>query len=506
MLAAALMRWFPPSTWNAIPFLDDWPARFQGTVDGVHSLRHAALAGWRWEFLGGYPLANDAGQALTLWAALPIAVFGGPAGFHFTHVLLALVIPALAWWSARVTSGAGRDAAWLASGVAAIFCAGYLSPLVRTGDTHLLAGAVAAFATLTAARALRAADAEGDHGGPVPAFALVASLTLTGLGPPAFFLYTLVLLAVDAAVARDGRSMRRALVAAGAAVVAGLPATWDLWRYPSLFLSQRSAWHPAADAAVLVPMLAAPLLAVLMVRGGRLRAIACGITLAAALALSMRVSFHPVPHVRSVRDVDAPLVDHLAGFDGDLVVVEDPSSSGARYAALLPAATGKRLYSGMWRAASPALATAADLDGEMQRWGVRHVLAWSRPTVGLLDASPVFQLLEDGGHWQHYAYLRAPLDPGPDGWPAILQRAVSFASPRRIVAMSSPSARTFTPPGARGSGGSRFRSSTRTASWPSPAPRDGDYDVELVYPRRLWLIPAAVAAAILGMLIVRMLR
>ena len=38
------------------------------------------------------------------------------------------------------------------------------------------------------------------------------------------------------------------------------------------------------------------------------------------------------------------------------------------------------------------------------------------------------------------------------------------------------------------------------------APRDGDYDVALVYPRRLWLIPAAVAAAILGVLIVRMLR
>jgi hypothetical protein len=38
------------------------------------------------------------------------------------------------------------------------------------------------------------------------------------------------------------------------------------------------------------------------------------------------------------------------------------------------------------------------------------------------------------------------------------------------------------------------------------APRDGDYDVELDYPRRLWLLPAAVAAAILGVLIVRMLR
>ena len=110
-----------------------------------------------------------------------------PAGFHLTHLLLLAVIPALAWWSVCVTAGASRDAAWLAAGVAAIFCVGYASPLVRTGDTQVLAGAVAAFATLTAARALRASDVEGLQGGLVPAFALVVSLALAGIGPPAFF-------------------------------------------------------------------------------------------------------------------------------------------------------------------------------------------------------------------------------------------------------------------------------------------------------------------------------
>jgi hypothetical protein len=511
VLAAAFMRWFPPSTWSAIPFLEDWPARFQGTVDGVHLLRHAALAGWRWEYLGGYPIANDAGQALTLWAALPIAVLGGPAGFHLTHLLLALVIPALAWWSARVTGGAGRDAAWLAAGVAAIFCAGYVSPLVRTGDTHVLAGAVAAFATLTAARALRASDVEGSQGGLVPALALVVSLTLAGLGPPAFFLYTLLLLAVDAAVARDGRSLRRAIVAAGAAVIAGLPATWDLWRYPSGFLASRPGWHPAGDAAVLVPMLAAPLLALLMVRRGRLRAVACGVTLAAAIGLLARTSFQPVPHVRSARDAAAALVDRVARFDGDLVVVEDTFTAGAPYPAhveaLLPAATGKRLYTGMWRGGRPTPeATAYELDREMQRWGVRHVLAWSEPVVRFMDASPLFQLLEENGRWRHYEYVRPPLDSGPGRLAGYspLGGAVRIAAAHRgdVVTI-----RTHFHPAWRARTGKQaiplFDADGQLAF---AAPRDGDYDVELVYPRRLWLIPAAVAAAILGVLIVRMLR
>ena len=506
VLAAAFMRWFPPSTWRAIPFLEDWPARFQGTVDGVHHLRHAAFAGWRWEFLGGYPLANDAGRALTPWAALPIAVFGGPAGFHLTHLLLIALIPALAWWSARATGGAGRDAAWLAAGVAAIFCAGYASPLVRTGDTHLLAAAVAAFATLTAARILRAGDVEGVPGGLRPASAFVVSLALVGVGPPAFFLYTLLLLAVDAAVARSGRSLRRAIAAAGAAVIAGLPVTWDLWRYPSLFLASRPAWQPAGDAAVLAPMLAAPLLALTMVRRGRLGAVACGVTLAAAIGLSARMSLEPVPHISRVRDADAALVDRMARLDGDLVVVEDPVTAGARCAALVPAATGKRLYSGMWHAGrSLREASAGELDREMQRWGVRHALAWSKPVVRFLDASPLFQLVEDNGRWQHYEYVRPPLEPGPG-------RLASYSPLGGMVRVTGAhrgevvTVRTNFHPAWRARMEGRvvplFDADRQLAF---AAPRDGDYDVELVYPRRLWLIPAAVAAAILGVLIVRAL-
>ena len=55
----AVAIWFPPSTWTQIPFLDNWPARFQSTVDGIALLKRVAVAGWHWAFLGGYHASSD---------------------------------------------------------------------------------------------------------------------------------------------------------------------------------------------------------------------------------------------------------------------------------------------------------------------------------------------------------------------------------------------------------------------------------------------------------------
>lgn len=504
-LFAACLRWFPPSTWTQIPFLGDWPARYQATLEGVRLLRHAAFSGWRWEFLGGYPIANDLGQALTAWAALPAAVLGGPAGFHLAHLLLVAAIPALAWWSARVTGAADRDASWLAAGVAALLSAGYASPLVRSGDTEVLAGAVAAFATVTAARAVRSAAADGGPIGLVPALAFVAALALAGCGPPAFFVYTLLLLAVDAAAARDVRSLARASVAVGAALVAGLPLTWDLWRYPSLFLASPPAWHPVRDAAVLAPMAAAPVLGALMARRGRFRTIAIGVTLVAAIALAPRTSFQPVPHVRSARDLDSTLVDRVARLDDELVMVEGTFAAGppfpAHLEALLPAATGKRLYAGMWERRPPM----PYRDPDLQRWRIRHLLVWSDAAKHYLDASAPFQLRDEHGVWDHYEYVR-PVDPAAgtfvrrDPLGAVFR--VAGAHRGDVVSIRTnyhPAWRAH----AQGQPVPLFDADGQLAF---ASPRDGDYDVALDYPRRLWLIPSAVAALILGGLVIQMLR
>jgi len=58
--------WFPPSTWTQIPFLDNWPARFQSTVDGIALLKRVAVAGWHWAFLGGYHASSDLPVTLTV--------------------------------------------------------------------------------------------------------------------------------------------------------------------------------------------------------------------------------------------------------------------------------------------------------------------------------------------------------------------------------------------------------------------------------------------------------
>src|SRR4051794_9930778 len=95
LLAGSFLIWFPPPTWSQIPFLDNWPARYQATIDGLSLYRQGVAAGWEWHFLGGYHSSSDVTVTLSALAALPVALFGGPAGFHVLHLLLLLSIPAL---------------------------------------------------------------------------------------------------------------------------------------------------------------------------------------------------------------------------------------------------------------------------------------------------------------------------------------------------------------------------------------------------------------------------
>src|SRR5688572_4006059 len=53
-LAVLFFVWFPFRTWSEIPFLDNWPARYQSTLRGVHLLTRGAFVGWQWDYLGGY--------------------------------------------------------------------------------------------------------------------------------------------------------------------------------------------------------------------------------------------------------------------------------------------------------------------------------------------------------------------------------------------------------------------------------------------------------------------
>ncbi|MFN8058136.1 MAG: hypothetical protein U0Q12_03165 [Vicinamibacterales bacterium] len=59
LLVVSFFIWFPSTTWSQIPFLDNWPARYQSTVDALALYRQGVAAGWEWHFLGGYHLLSD---------------------------------------------------------------------------------------------------------------------------------------------------------------------------------------------------------------------------------------------------------------------------------------------------------------------------------------------------------------------------------------------------------------------------------------------------------------
>jgi hypothetical protein len=601
-LFTCFMFWFPPSTWTRIPFLDDWPPRFQSTVEGVRLLRDAAFSGWRWEFLGGYPIATDVTQDLTAWAALPMLLFGSEAGFHVAHLVLFAAIPALVWWDVRLDGSDDADVASLSAGLAAIFSANYSYFLIRSGDTNSLTGAVAALATLVAARAARA----GVRGASV---ALVGALTLTNYSHRGFFLYALLFLALDAAVAWDRRSLRRAAIATAAALVGGLPVTWDLWRYPQYFIANNVSLHPApfelagflrkvyyntellllpgrwfndftgltnvflpvvvftawrargrarfyAAATIgvvclvrliydsfgyvflrpiiFLPMFIAPPLAWFILRRAGRRGLA--LALVALVSLYIQVWFGPVPHVRSVRDFDPALVDRLAGLDGDLVLVENafhrdvdvspattsvPTPFPAHFEALLPAATGTRLYAGMWdgwqwtpyrdqvfangtfRGRALRDVPVAELERELHKWGIQHLLVWSDPATQYLGAAGQFRLRGRFGRWSDYEYAGPRL-----GAPGTLVHRDSFGGIVRVIGAERGqvvTVRTNFHPAWRAHAEGRpvtlFNAEGQLAF---AAPRGGDIEVGLVYPRRLWLLPVAVGGLLLGAIGMRM--
>jgi len=602
LLLVAFFCWFPPATWGAVPFLDDWPPRFQSTLEGVALLRTGTFSGWRWDFLGGYPMVSDVTQDLTVWAAAPMMIFGAAAGFHLTHLLLFGAIPALVWWDLS-RDPADAEVAWTAAGLAALFSANYSYFLIRSGDTNSLTGAVATLATLVAARAARASRAGG--------VALILALTLANYSHRGFFLYAIVLLGVDAACARDWRSVLRGAVAVAVALVAGLPVTWDLYRYPSYFIANNVGLHPMPFDAlhfarrvyynvellvrpgrwfndftgltnislpillytawratnrprfyaiatiavvgmvrfnheslgyallrpiILLPLLLAPPLAWFIVR----RAYpALAIALLAFCALYIQVWFGPVPHVRDIREFNPPLVDRLAQLPDDMVLIEnawhrdadvDPVAISVRtpfeahFEALLPAATGKRLYAGMWdgwqwtpyrdqvlangafRGRALRAVPVAEVERELRRWNVTRVLVWSEPARQYFEASRRFQRSWQTAAWTEFhlpegSSTHAALSPEHRTPSGAIVRVPSAAQGERLVIAVNyhPAWRAF-------DGDREIALSDAGGQLAFDAPRSGPLEVRLVYPPKRWLLLLALSALVAGVALIRVIR
>ena len=600
-LLFAFFRWFPFATWRLVPFLDDWPPRFQSTVEGCRLLQSLALSGWRWAFLGGYPIVTDVSQDLTAWAAIPMWLLGPAIGFHATHLLLFLAIPALVrldLWIAREDD----DVETMAAGLAALFSTGFSYFLIRSGDTNSLAGVVAATATIVAAHGAR----QGTRGARL---AMIVALTVTNYSHRGFFVYALLFLVLDALLARDWRSAGRAAVAAIAALLASLPVTWDLWRYPAYFIVNNVELNPAPFAwrafllktyynvellvrpgrwfndytglvnvflpvvafaawrgrgrirfyafatlgvvalvrlnyssfgyaflrpIHLLPVFVAPVLAWFILRCTGARPLA--ISLITVLALYIQVWLVSVPHVRSVSDFDAALVERLKGLDGHLVLIENafhrdvdtspdrsslPTPFDVHYEALLPDETGKRFYAGMWdgwqwtpyrdqlfangtfrgRALSEVPVPA--LVAELRRWGVSHLLVWSEPAKAYLRSSGELAARWQTTRWQEFELLNADVRSVVTArGDAVLEGVNPFGAQVRLKNAQRGAqviVRTNYHPAWRARNGTALLAvSDVNGQLAFPAPADGDSIVELQYPARRWLIAVALAAVVAG--------
>jgi hypothetical protein len=226
LLVTAFLFSFPPSTWQRLPFNDDWVPRYQSTVDGIRLLQRGAVVGWQWAFLGGYQTSADLTQSLTILGAAPMLIAGDRLGFHLLHLLLVAGIPLLVYIDLSLDGR--RDLALLSAFFALICTVGMFGTIMPSGDTNSIAGVLTATTAILGSRLARAGRR---WGGAV----LVLGLTLTLYSHGAFFLYTGVYLALESLFYRDWRMAARAAAAALVAVVASLPQYIEMLRYPDYF-------------------------------------------------------------------------------------------------------------------------------------------------------------------------------------------------------------------------------------------------------------------------------
>jgi hypothetical protein len=602
LLLGALCWWFPPSAWTRIPLPDDWPPRYQSTIETIDLLRHATVSGWQWFYLGGYHMSSDITQNLGVLGWLPMTVLGPRAGFHLLQLLLFFAVPAIVYLDLR--NETPRAWAPLAAGLACLVAWNLSYMFVRSGDTNSVAGLACTALVIVASRASR----EGARWG-WPA--LVLSVVLTAYSHAGFVMYAFVFVLLDAACARDARTVWRGLAAFAIGGLASLPSAWELLRYPSYFnfnnvvYDRESAqavtplirkiyynvellWLPgrwnndytgltavflpvigyvawrerrtragfyAAGAIVAELMLrlnapqfgyvfirpmhmlaffTAPVIAWFLVRAVTDRRLAWSVV--ALVAIYIQIVFPRIPHIDSVRDFNAPLVDRIAQADGALVLLEnnphrdmdaDPSTSsapsafGIHYEALVGTATGRRLYAGYWdgwqwcpwRGQTLAGGTllgrrvdrlpATRFDEEMRRWGIRHLFVWSDVSVAYLRGRG-FQEVWQSDRWHEFRVDSDGRDVVTSSGTArltglhalgadIVLHGVDVGS-EVVVRMNYHPAWTLWNDGVEipvydRNGQLAFKAGLR------------DGTVRLAYPRRRWLAALASAALVAGLLI-----
>lgn len=603
LLGGLFFVWFPPHTWQDIPFLDNWPARYLSTVQGIELLKRGAVAGWQWSYLGGYHLSSDVTQSLSVLALVPVALFGSAPGFHALHFILFLALPLLVFWDLAAED---RETRYVAAGITAVVTAGFSYLLLRSGDTNSLGGLACTMFTLVASRA---ASRGARWGGPV----LLCSLVLLNYVHAGFLLYAVLFLAVEAWFYRDSTRLVRALLAAACAFVAGLPQYWESWRYPQYFIPNNVMFDPGVSfewtafarkmyynvellwlpgrwvndftglSAICLPITAfvawrvrsraglyawlaltttallrfnTPEFAYLFLRPVHVLAVCIGpvlavflsrfvgrralvLTFVALVAVYLQILVFHVPHIPTLRDADAALVDHVAGLDGALVLFEntphrdmdadparttEPTPFGAHIEQVIAATTGRRLYAGLWdgwqwspyrdqllaggafRGRAISIVPVDDFAAELRKWGIQHLVVWSRASLAYLRANPtLFAERWNSGAWHQFEYLAADRR---DVWTSAGAGRLMSVDPLG-ASLQLDDVAIGTEVVVRTNYHPSWSARISEEAQPIPlhasngqlafaSPRAGSYAVALVYPRRRGLMVLALVVTLLG--------
>lgn len=264
------------------------------------------------------------------------------------------------------------------------------------------------------------------------------------------------------------------------------------------------------------------------------------IALTAVIGLYVQTGFFAVQHVDRIEGFDAALAQRVRSLDGAMILLEnsphrdldaDPNRRTERtpfsshFEMLLTEATGRRLYgqgwdcwhwtpfrgqvvaAGSFRGRAIDLTPIGDFVEEMHHWGVRHLLVWSSRTRQYLDAAPdAFAFREQFGLWRRYELVdhdarsvvvaggSGTLEPVDPLTGRIHLSSVKAGEPV-VVRMNYFPAWTAT------SAGRAVELLATDGQLSFIAPADGDYVVDLEYPRRRGLILVACMVFVLGILL-----
>jgi len=93
-ILAYFLIYFPPNTFNAIPFHEDFTQFFTLSLNGIDTLRHGSVFGWNSQMLGGYYTIADIVSNKAFFLA-PFLIFGSRAGFHLMILFFVFLFPIL---------------------------------------------------------------------------------------------------------------------------------------------------------------------------------------------------------------------------------------------------------------------------------------------------------------------------------------------------------------------------------------------------------------------------